>query len=210
VRKRAEEDLGRVVASARCLLWYAQVEVIDGNYKWHIKPVGEDKIIEMVPELLIEPGKTAAAAFFEGRPEEDQRRLDETARSAFQNNLRNYSQEYRVPCVGGRNKWILEDVFIHLVGPGRWQVVGVSTDIDARKKAEKEREELIHELQEALAKVKLLSGLLPLCASCKKIRDDDGYWNQIDTYIRDHADVEFSHSICPDCAKRLYPEYTGS
>lgn len=62
-------------------------------------------------------------------------------------------------------------------------------------------------LQEALAKIKVLSGFLPICASCKKIRDDKGYWNQIESYIRDHSEVEFSHSICPDCAKKLYPEF---
>lgn len=61
-------------------------------------------------------------------------------------------------------------------------------------------------LEEALAKVKKLSGLLPICASCKKIRDDKGYWNQIETYIRDHSEAEFSHSICPECAKKLYPD----
>ncbi len=63
------------------------------------------------------------------------------------------------------------------------------------------------ELEEALSKVKILSGFLPICASCKKIRDDSGYWNQIEGYIREHSDVEFSHSICPDCAEKLYPDY---
>ena len=65
-----------------------------------------------------------------------------------------------------------------------------------------------HELKEALDKVKLLSGFLPICASCKKIRDDKGYWNQIEIYIRDHSEAEFSHSVCPECAKKLYPDFT--
>lgn len=64
-----------------------------------------------------------------------------------------------------------------------------------------------NKLRESLEEVKLLSGLLPICSSCKKIRDDSGYWNQLETYIHDHSDVEFSHSICPDCAKKLYPEF---
>jgi len=64
----------------------------------------------------------------------------------------------------------------------------------------------IENLQDALAKVNVLSGFLPICASCKKIRDDRGYWNQIESYIRDHSEAEFSHSICPACAKKLYPE----
>jgi PleD family two-component response regulator len=69
----------------------------------------------------------------------------------------------------------------------------------------KEKEKLIVELQEALEKVKTLSGLLPICSSCKKIRDDKGYWNQIETYIRERTEVDFTHSICPKCAKMLYP-----
>jgi CheY-like chemotaxis protein len=63
-----------------------------------------------------------------------------------------------------------------------------------------------NELEAALAKVKLLSGLLPICANCKKIRDDEGYWQQVEVYIRDHSEAEFSHGLCPDCISKLYPE----
>lgn len=84
---------------------------------------------------------------------------------------------------------------------------GIARDITERKQAEEEREKLISKLQEALDNIKTLKGLLPICANCKKIRDDKGYWNQIEAYIRDHSDAEFSHSICPDCAKILYPDY---
>jgi PAS domain S-box-containing protein len=79
-------------------------------------------------------------------------------------------------------------------------------DITAAKRSEQDRERLIAELQDAIAKVQTLSGLLPICSSCKKIRDDKGYWNQIETYISEHSTAEFSHSICPDCAKQLYPD----
>ncbi len=61
-------------------------------------------------------------------------------------------------------------------------------------------------LEKALAEARTLRGLLPICASCKKIRDDKGYWNQIESYIKEHSLAEFSHGICPECAKRLYPE----
>lgn len=77
-------------------------------------------------------------------------------------------------------------------------------DITEIKQAENERERLILELREALDKVKTLSGLLPICASCKKIRDDKGYWHQVEVYIRDHSEVKFSHGICPVCADNLY------
>lgn len=90
---------------------------------------------------------------------------------------------------------------------GQIAVQAVVVDITERKRAEDERERLIGELQDALTQVKLLSGMLPICASCKKIRDDQGYWHQVEEYVRDHSQAEFSHSICPDCARRLYPEY---
>jgi PAS domain S-box-containing protein len=80
-------------------------------------------------------------------------------------------------------------------------------DITLRQLVEEERERLIEELKEALENVKTLKGLLPICASCKRIRDDTGYWNQIEAYVRDHTDAEFSHALCPDCAVKLYPDY---
>ena len=76
--------------------------------------------------------------------------------------------------------------------------------IDKRQQAEKELKQEINEHKQSLDKVKLLSGFLPICASCKQVRDDRGYWNQIETYIRDNSEVEFSHSICPDCKTKLY------
>lgn len=79
-------------------------------------------------------------------------------------------------------------------------------EVAERKKSEQEKERLIGELQQALAEVKKLSGLLPICASCKRIRDDQGYWQQIEGYISEHSEADFSHGICPKCAKELYPE----
>ncbi len=76
-----------------------------------------------------------------------------------------------------------------------------------RNRVEEEREKLVRDLQKALSEVKKLSGFLPICASCKKIRDDKGYWNQVEVYIRDHSEAEFSHGICPDCMKKLYPDF---
>ena len=82
-------------------------------------------------------------------------------------------------------------------------------DITARKQAEQERERLVADREKALAEIKVLGGLLPICMSCKKIRDDKGYWNQIEGYIRSHSQAEFSHSLCPECAHQLYPEYAA-
>jgi PAS domain S-box-containing protein len=92
------------------------------------------------------------------------------------------------------------------------RVIGASSiayDITERKRIEAERLELIAHLNETLSKVKTLSGLLPICASCKKIRDDHGYWQQLETFVRERSGAEFSHSICPDCMKELYPEFAS-
>lgn len=75
-----------------------------------------------------------------------------------------------------------------------------------RRQAEEDRERFVAELQKALSEVKTLSGLIPICANCKKIRDDSGYWNRIESYISEHSSAEFSHGICPECEKILYPE----
>ena len=82
----------------------------------------------------------------------------------------------------------------------------VARDISQRKSEERERLKLIEELTQALTRVKTLSGLLPICASCKKIRDDNGYWQQVEAYVKQHSNAEFTHSLCPDCVTRLYPD----
>ncbi|MFC1524589.1 PAS domain S-box protein [Thermodesulfobacteriota bacterium] len=86
-------------------------------------------------------------------------------------------------------------------------VVGMVEDITERKKLAGEKEKLIAELQVALDEVKVLRGIIPICSSCKQIRDDKGYWNQIESYIGAHSEAQFSHGICPDCAKKLYPDW---
>ena len=86
----------------------------------------------------------------------------------------------------------------------KYYFIGLGIDISKRKKIEKEREELIKNLQEALENIKTLKGLLPICSHCKKIRDDQGYWKQVDVYIQKHSEAEFTHSMCPVCSDELY------
>lgn len=75
-----------------------------------------------------------------------------------------------------------------------------------RQRAAKEREELIAELQQALTNIKTLRGLLPICSYCKKIRDDQGYWKQVEEYLRDHTGADFTHGMCPDCYQKMIAE----
>jgi GAF domain-containing protein len=84
-------------------------------------------------------------------------------------------------------------------------VQALEREIADRKRAEQERERLIADLQIALAEVKTLTGLLPICANCKKVRDDKGYWEQVEVYVQAKTDLQFTHGICPDCYAVLYP-----
>ncbi len=77
-------------------------------------------------------------------------------------------------------------------------------EVESRRKAEMEKEKLINELKEALADIDLLGGLLPICSNCRKIRDDNGYWNQLEHYLEENSDLSFSHGLCPECEKALY------
>jgi integral membrane sensor domain MASE1 len=98
---------------------------------------------------------------------------------------------------------LLLQVFMSVTAVMALALAGV---ISQRKRAEEDRGRLILELQDALEDVKILRGLLPICASCKKIRDDEGGWNHIENYIQKHSEAQFTHGICPECLERLYPE----
>jgi PAS domain S-box-containing protein len=90
---------------------------------------------------------------------------------------------------------------------GKKLIFCICRDITDRKREEKEKEELIVRLQEAMSEIKSLRGILPICSVCKKIRNDKGSWEQIEAYIRSHSEAVFSHGICPECAKKQYPEF---
>lgn len=120
-----------------------------------------------------------------------------------------YQNEHRLLCKDGSYKWILDrGKVIERSETGEpLRIIGTHSDITDRKGYEAEREAMITELNAALATVKKLSGLLPICSYCKKIRDDKGYWNQIERFIQENSDAEFTHSICQDCLKKYFPDY---
>ena len=111
------------------------------------------------------------------------------------------------PSMGDKGRY-LESSAARLYGANGNVVGAIESirDITALKDVEQERERLIADLREAVAKVRTLSGLLPICASCRKVRDDKGYWSQIESYIREHTDVGFSHGLCPECMDKIYGE----
>jgi PAS domain S-box-containing protein len=116
--------------------------------------------------------------------------------------------QYRIVLPDGDIRWIDARAFPIMNGEGEvYRIAGIAEDITDRKMDELEREKLVRELQIALDQVKTLTGFLPVCASCRKIRNEEGHWEYLESYIQRHSDAEITHSICPICALKLYPDY---
>jgi PAS domain S-box-containing protein len=116
-----------------------------------------------------------------------------------------FTIEYRIIDTKNNVRWVYEKGRV-VYGPNNKVLYldGAIFDITSNKKNEQDRERLLIELKEALRDIKTLSGLLPICANCKNVRDDKGYWNQIETYIEQHSSAMFTHGICPICTEKLY------
>jgi len=119
------------------------------------------------------------------------------------------SIQYRARHANG--SWVSLEVIAYnlLDDPAVRGLVINGRDISERKNEQAGKDQLIAELQQTLAGVKTLSGVLPICASCKKIQNDSGNWQQIEVYLREHAQVEFSHGMCPECARLWFPDHAG-
>lgn len=140
---------------------------------------------------------------------DDLPRVEATARRHEAGETEAFEVEHRMRTQDGRWKWILNwgKVVERDEEDHPLRALGTHLDITRRKQAELDREKLIGELELALAEIKTLRGIIPICASCKKIRDDKGYWKQLETYLRDHSEARFSHGFCPECADRLLPGF---
>jgi PAS domain S-box-containing protein len=147
-----------------------------------------------------------------GRPFQDITHPDDLdadlayVRQLLAGEVRYYHMEKRYFHKNGDVVWILLSVALVHDKDGRPSYfVAQIQDITARKRAEAERESLIRQLQEALASVKTLRGLLPICAWCRQVRNDDGYWKDLETFLRDNLDVDFTHGMCPACLRQVSP-----
>lgn len=122
---------------------------------------------------------------------------------------KDHAFEYRMTAKNNGIVWIRDIVTVVKEGDRPVRLRGFLLDITERKQAEEEREKLINELRDALNNIKTLRGLLPICAWCKKVRNDKGYWEQVETYVQEHSDAEFTHGMCPDCQESLNKELEG-
>ena len=130
----------------------------------------------------------------------------ERLESLFQGKIDSYRMEKRYIRKDGNDIWV--DLSVSNIRDNNGDTkasIGMMADITARKRAEEALLQERNKLQKALSEIKTLRGILPICSYCKKIRNDEGYWDQIESYIRDHSEAEFSHSICQECVKILYP-----
>ncbi len=142
---------------------------------------------------------------------EELKRIDQILNDCVEKEVPIYDLEYWSVHQSGKPVCVLMDgVPVFDVKGGLQGYRGVSRDITSQKENEMERERLIAELEDALSRIKTLRGLLPICASCKKIRDDKGTWNHLETYLQSHSKAAFSHSYCPECADRLLSDIPDS
>jgi len=190
-RKRAEEEYRTILRTTMDGFWITDIQgwFLDVNDAYcQLIGYSRDELLTMSisdVEAVERPEETAQRI----------KRIMETGRVRF---------ETRHRCKDGR---IIDlEVSVNYAKTGGERLFVFLRDVTERKRIEEEREKLIHELQDALANIKTLRGLLPICSYCKKIRDDKDYWNRIESYIQDHSGAEFTHGMCPECLKKLYPD----
>lgn len=148
---------------------------------------------DLIYQLIREgSGEEAAAEFISHREDRQNRK----------------QMEFRIGRADGTSLWL--EHICQPVYSSEGQYLGrraSNRDISDRKASEEAKDKLISELQVAMDNIKTLKGLLPICSSCKKIRDDEGYWNQVEVYFSKHTGTEFTHGLCPDCARKIYPHH---
>jgi len=151
-------------------------------------------------------GKTDADFFAPAHAQQalaDERRVIETGKPLV-------AAEEREVWPGGKESWASTTKVPLRDGQGKViGTFGISRDITGRKHAQQERERLLSELQAALKRIHTLHGLIPICPQCKRVRDDKGYWQQVEQYMADNSGATFSHCLCEECSAKLYPRFAS-
>jgi PAS domain S-box-containing protein len=179
----ADQRFTYVSPSIVKLLGYTPEEALQSSLKNILTPESYEKVVEVITKAIV--------------TENEHRTLSDVTLNLELEHIRKD---------GGKVYVELTTSFIRNEEGLLSGFIGISRDITKRKLIEEQRDKSILDLQQALSEVKKLSGLLPICSYCKKIRDDKGYWNQIESYIHKHSEAQFSHGICQECAKKHYPD----
>ena len=208
-RRRMEEALRESEEKFRCLFLESGEGIVLCDKQWRI--IGWNKAIERItgcPEsqFINRDASDMICEFFPQKYRTPE--LHDMFRqrlAAFLLDTDSVTGEFTMPGEDSADRIFSYNVFKIPLGSS-FMYGTIIRDITDRKLVEVEREKLIAELTDALAQIKTLKGLLPICSTCKKIRDDMGYWNTLEKYIMEHSEAEFTHGICPDCIRRFFPE----
>ena len=191
----------RLVNTIPCVL-YDYVRWPDGRNQFIYMSPHCERIFGIKAERII---KDASLLWQMVHPEDVERLKQEDRMANMTRTM--FQSEARIVLPDGRNKWVqVTSMPSNQKMDSRDIWSGIMLDISERKNAEMARHRLVAKLKKALAEIKTLQGILPICSCCKKIRDDQGNWEAIEVYVSEHSEADFSHSLCPDCAKTLYPD----
>lgn len=215
-RKKAEDALNqrnRELVAANLALEHERNLFVTGNvvvFKWKNEPEWSVEYVSPNVETILGYTKdelmSGQISYVDLVLPEHLKRVRKEIAFYTASGVPHFSHEpYGLVTKNGETIWVAD--FTNIVRNGAGEVIhyqGYLVDISIRMAVEKEREALIDKLQKALSEIKQLSGLIPICSSCKKIRNDEGFWDQVEAYITKHSNAHFSHGICPGCMKRLY------
>lgn len=208
-----KKELYRLFQKDSSIFEFLQLGSLDGLWYWDLqKPENEWMSPRFWTLLGFDPEeKEHLSAEWQNLINQDDLKLalDNFARHCRDPNYP-YDQVVRYRHKDGSTIWVrCRGIAIRDEAGNPIRMLGAHTDLTQLKRTEEELVRKTEALERANKKLeKIISGILPICACCKKIRDDKGYWNQIEAYISRHTEVEFSHGICPDCARKLYPDLT--
>lgn len=124
----------------------------------------------------------------------------------LQTGVQQTSNEFKLKCKDGSYIYTENKSCLIYRNGKPHAIIGIARNITERKKSEERQKKILADLKKALDEIKTLKGIVPICSHCKKIRDDKGYWDQVESYVAKHTEAQFSHSICPECSRTYYPE----
>ena len=207
IRKKSEEILNNERMRLQGIIEGTNV----GTWEWNIQTgevVFNQKWFEIIGYMPEELSPVSIKTWEVHTHPDDLKKSAILLEQHFKGERLYYTCECRMKHKDGTWVWILDRgrVITRSADGKPLMMFGTHTDISQRKQGEEERERLIAELQSVLAEVKTLTGIIPICAHCKKVRDDKGYWEQVESYVTQHTNAQFSHGICPNCVDKLYPD----